>query len=204
MPEVDKTQSRRTALGAVAAAVLVLLLGACGSPTPAAMTKDEVAALVRQESGGKSGAVWSQSIKVERENGDVENIVVYVVTKPDRSRVLIDPAGQVYQPTLADFRESNRLLTGGDTITLPSDFPDTVPGQAPAGMVTISGRVEESSPVVWVLGGVVLLAAAGTAGFLWRRKRRPAVVPVPDPVTAPLPVVAAEAEPEAVAPEPRA
>ena len=202
MPEVDKTQSRRTALGAAVVAALVLLLGACGTPTPAAMTKDEVTALVKQESGGKSGAVWSQPIKVQRENGDVENIVVYVVTKPDKSRVLIDPAGQVYQPTLADFRENNRLLSGGDTITLPSDFPDTVPGQAPAGMVTISGRADESSPLAWVLGGVALLAAAGTAAFLWRRKRRPAAAP--EPVTAPIPVVEAEGDTAAAAPEPRA
>jgi len=181
MPEVDKTQSLRTALGATVAVVLVLLLGACSTPRAAPMSKSEVAALVKQESGGKSGAVWSQQIKIVREGGAVENIVVHVVTKPDGSRVLIDPAGQVYPPTLEDFRRDNRLLDGGDTITLPGDFPDTIPGQAPTGMVTISGRADESSPLAWWLGGAVLLAAAGTAGFLWRRKRaRPVAVEVPE------------------------
>ena len=157
----------RVASGAAVVAIS-LGLGACGAPEP--MSTDEVIALIEKESGGDDGEIYAQRILVKRENGEHDEITVFIVHRPDGSTVLIDSNGQRYEPSLEDFLDNNHLFSPEDSITLPRDFPNA-PQTGPFNLMTISGHTS-SSWGWWLGGGGVLVAVMTAGGVLWIRSRR--------------------------------
>ncbi|MFI5553247.1 hypothetical protein [Streptomyces sp. NPDC051738] len=122
-----------------------------------------------QDFAGSEGELFRRSVLVQREDGSLELITLYVAQKPDKSEsaVLIDSNGETYTGGLEDFRENNDLLSTDDVILTPRALT-SVPGEG--GIVTVFGHAPPSWRL-WFIGGVVTVLVLGLWLTLSKRRR---------------------------------
>lgn len=127
---------------------------------------------------GPGAQPLGRSLLVERADGELELLTVYVVQRADGEARLIDRDGGTYTG-LDDFRAGNELLDHDDTVLTLRDVT-SVPGEGE--LVVVSGH----TPPVWqwwLAGSAALLALAGAGTAVARRVR---AARHPDPLLTPL------------------
>jgi LPXTG-motif cell wall-anchored protein len=127
-------------------------------------------ALAAQNRCATPGKVYAQKIIVDRENGPIGTMSLFLVCRPSHVVAIVDSDGHTYKD-LADCRAHNHLFGADDTITLPRDFP-TVDRSGKPDLVTVSGHTGSSPVWWWVTGGAVLVLAAGGGLLVLRARRR--------------------------------
>lgn len=161
------------AVAVLLAVFLTVGLAACGSTERKPLGGSELSDLLQRESGD-TGEVAEQPIQVQRPNGDFVWTAVFIVRRPDGSRVVIDETGQQYEPSLDDFRANNTLFSEDDKISVPRDFPNATPSGEDVQLITVSGRTSPSW-IWWLAGGGVTVVVLTGVGFVrFRRRRQPA------------------------------
>jgi LPXTG-motif cell wall-anchored protein len=127
-------------------------------------------ALAAQSRCDTPGKVYAQKIIVDRKNGPIGTMSLFLVCRPSHVVAIVDSDGRTYKD-LADFRAHNHLFGADDTITLPRDFP-AVDRSGQPDLVTVSGHTGSSSVWWWMTGGVALILAAGGGLLVLRARRR--------------------------------
>jgi hypothetical protein len=110
MPETALATARRVSFLLIAVAAL-----ATASPRPGT-------ALAARSRCGTPGKVYAQKIILDRKNGPIGTMSLFLVCRPSHVVAIVDSDGRTYED-LADFRAHNHLFGADDTITLPRDFP---------------------------------------------------------------------------------
>lgn len=125
-----------------------------------------------RESAGDGAEVFVRYNVVEREDGSLEVMPLWVVVESGGDTLLVDSKGETYGG-LEDFRNHNGLLDSGDWLLTARDPMDV---EGVPELVTVTGH---AWPVwiPWLIGGVgtLLALAAGFAVTVRIRRRRPRV-----------------------------
>ncbi|OZM71326.1 hypothetical protein CFN78_21305 [Amycolatopsis antarctica] len=157
---------------AVAIVAILALLTSCG-PRPG-LSPEQTAAQIRQETGGREGAVTAWPLLISHENGAFENRTLFMAIRPDGGKVLFDWTGRRYEADLDDFRANNHVLAETDKITLDNTFPDKRPLEAGTyvELMTVTGHTGTIWTWWFSTGMAVLLAAALGLALRLRSRRR--------------------------------
>jgi hypothetical protein len=156
----------------------------CADGTASSRTPSSPCDLTRSVStaatdfAGADAKPMGRSLLVKHDNGKLELLTVYVVSRTDGAARLIDSNGETYTG-LQDFRSGNHLLDHDDTMLTLRNIT-SVPGEGE--LVVVSGH----TPPVWqwwLTGGLAALAVAGIGIGIVRRRRS---TRNPDPLLTPL------------------
>ncbi|MGC7101648.1 hypothetical protein ACPZ19_43830, partial [Amycolatopsis lurida] len=156
---------------AAAVVATLALLTSCSSPPR--LTPDQILAEIHRESGGREHPVTAWPLTISRKNGEIDSKTLYVVVRPDGSKVMFDWTGQRYEADLEDFRANNRVLTDTDKIFIDNTFPDASQRE-PGTHVQLMMVTGHTSTIWtwWLITGMAVLMAAAVAGIALRIRSR--------------------------------